>query len=209
MSLEEFHEINTLTPKGRRVNGIMSIAHRKMEKHEAAGGPLPPLPVISGDEVLEEKRGCQSCQGGVAQLVNDAQCFDCGVELTICWFCIGLGEHLQICHGCSVARTNRWYASPHDAEWLSKVIIHEKGRPLSDRECREVLYDIQEGKCTGCRQLFLLRNMTLDHIEPRSKGGRNDIDNFQLLCGACNSMKGTRSQEEFISQLIEEGIRHA
>ena len=207
MSQEEYHEMNTLTPKGKRVNGIMSISHRKMEKHEAAGGPLPPLIVIQGSEHLEEKRGCQSCQGDVAQLVDDAKCFDCGDELTICWFCIGLGEHLQICHRCSVGRTNRWNESPHNAEWLLKVITHEKGRHLSKKERKGVLHDIQKTKCAGCQCSFSLRNMTVDHVEPRSKGGRDDIDNIQLLCSACNSMKGVRSQEEFTARLIKEGIR--
>ena len=31
--------------------------------------------------------------------------------------------------------------------------------------------------------------------------------NLQLLCGACNSMKGTRSQEEFVAVLVREGLR--
>ena len=50
------------------------------------------------------------------------------------------------------------------------------------------------------------RNMTIDHIHPRSKGGTDAPENLQLLCGACNSMKGDRSQTYLIGRLQEEGI---
>ena len=65
----------------------------------------------------------------------------------------------------------------------------------------------QEGICAGCRISFPFRNFTVDHILAKSKGGTDHIDNLQLLCGACNSMKGSRSQEEFIARLRREGLR--
>ena len=69
------------------------------------------------------------------------------------------------------------------------------------------LFGQQEGMCAGCRELFPFRNFSIDHIVPRSKGGSDHIDNLQLLCAACNSSKGTRSQEEFVARLKEQGIR--
>ena len=35
----------------------------------------------------------------------------------------------------------------------------------------------------------------------------DNLDNLQLLCGACNSMKGTDSQEQLIAKLTADGIR--
>ena len=49
--------------------------------------------------------------------------------------------------------------------------------------------------------------MTTDHVVPQSKGGSDHLDNLQLLCGACNSMKGTSSQEAFVARLVETGLR--
>ncbi len=69
------------------------------------------------------------------------------------------------------------------------------------------LYGKQEGKCAGCHYFFPLRNMTIDHIMPQSKGGTDKTENLQLLCNACNSTKSTRSQSEFITILEEQGIR--
>ena len=49
--------------------------------------------------------------------------------------------------------------------------------------------------------------MTVDHVVPRAGGGTDHLDNLQLLCGACNSLKGTRSQAELVAALLERGIR--
>ena len=55
----------------------------------------------------------------------------------------------------------------------------------------------------GCQEHFMLRNMTVDHIIPKSKGGTDHISNLQLLCGDCNSVKGDRSQEYLLACLTD------
>ena len=75
------------------------------------------------------------------------------------------------------------------------------------RTHKHTLYGRQEGICAGCQMMFPFRNMTIDHIVPQSKGGTDHIDNLQLLCGACNSTKGTGTQEQLIAKLKQEGIR--
>lgn len=37
--------------------------------------------------------------------------------------------------------------------------------------------------------------MTIDHIHPRSKGGSNTVDNYQMMCELCNSRKGNTLEE--------------
>jgi 5-methylcytosine-specific restriction endonuclease McrA len=34
--------------------------------------------------------------------------------------------------------------------------------------------------------------MHIDHIVPLAKGGKNELDNLQLLCGKCNLKKGAK-----------------
>ena len=72
---------------------------------------------------------------------------------------------------------------------------------------KHTLFGQQEGQCAGCLLVFPFRNFTIDHIIPRDKGGTDHPGNLQLLCGACNSTKGTGTQEEFLAALKRDGIR--
>lgn len=72
------------------------------------------------------------------------------------------------------------------------------------RTHKHTLYGRQEGVCTGCLTLFPFRNFTVDHVVPKSRGGS---DHLQLLCGACNSTKGSRPMEALIADLVKAGIR--
>ena len=74
------------------------------------------------------------------------------------------------------------------------------------RTYKHTLFGLQEGKCNGCEVLFPFRNMTIDHILPRSRGGSDAPDNLQLLCGACNSTKSNRTQDDLIAALREQGV---
>ena len=80
------------------------------------------------------------------------------------------------------------------------------GKLPSYKTHKHTLFGKQEGHCAGCRHDFPFRNFTVDHVVSQSKGGTDHIDNLQLLCNACNSMKGTKTQEEFLVTLKQAGI---
>ena len=40
------------------------------------------------------------------------------------------------------------------------------------------------------------KNLTVDHIQPKSKGGPNTWQNLVTCCGTCNRQKGDRTPEE-------------
>ncbi|MYF97236.1 MAG: hypothetical protein F4210_17405 [Holophagales bacterium] len=81
------------------------------------------------------------------------------------------------------------------------------GKLIPYRRCKPQLYGQQGGHCRGCNEHFKIRNLTVDHIVPRSKGGTDHIENLWLLCQACNSSKGTRSQAEFLrDRLVRQGV---
>lgn len=71
---------------------------------------------------------------------------------------------------------------------------------------KHILFGQQEGLCNGCKHPFPFRNFTIDHIIPKDHGGGENIENKQLLCGACNSTKATGSQEDLIARLKKQGV---
>ena len=90
---------------------------------------------------------------------------------------------------------------------LSTLDSLSEGELWRFKSHKQALFGLQEGKCNGCEVLFPFRNMTIDHIHPRSKGGTDDPENLQLLCAACNSTKGDRTQAYLIQALKEQGVR--
>ena len=78
--------------------------------------------------------------------------------------------------------------------------------PIHYRQNKHILFGQQEGLCNGCGVMFPFRNFTVDHMVPQSRGGTDHLDNLQLLCGACNSVKGDRPQEHLIARLKEMAI---
>ena len=75
----------------------------------------------------------------------------------------------------------------------------------NDERNKRWLYGEQGGFCNGCAEHFQPRNMTVDHIIPRAKGGTDHVSNLQLLCGACNSLKGDRPHEYLLACLTDKG----
>ena len=73
--------------------------------------------------------------------------------------------------------------------------------PKNYREHKHILYGQQEGYCGGCRAFMEYRHFEIDHVIPRSRGGGDNMENLQLLCGHCNRVKGDRPQEYLIAEL--------
>ena len=47
---------------------------------------------------------------------------------------------------------------------------------------KQELYGRQRGECNGCGHHFEYRNLEMDHIKPRNRGGQDLRRNMQLLC---------------------------
>jgi 5-methylcytosine-specific restriction endonuclease McrA len=55
---------------------------------------------------------------------------------------------------------------------------------------RQVRKTLNEHSC--CVKCGSKDKLHIDHIIPKSKGGKNSLDNVQILCQTCNLRKGNR-----------------
>ena len=72
---------------------------------------------------------------------------------------------------------------------------------LDKKGLREQLHKEQKGVCNGCMNTYQIKDFHIDHILPRAKGGQDNIENLQLLCGNCNSTKGDRTMDYLNAQI--------
>jgi site-specific DNA-methyltransferase (adenine-specific) len=69
------------------------------------------------------------------------------------------------------------------------------------KHVKDRLFAEQSGNCNGCGESFQIWNLEIDHIVPKVKGGGDYVENYQLLCGSCNRIKGDRPMEYLRTKL--------
>jgi len=77
------------------------------------------------------------------------------------------------------------------AQQRRRVLIANAGPRCTSAEWKS-LCDIVGNRCLWCGKA---EPLTIDHIIPVSKGGRNHIENCQPLCRSCNSKKATKTMD--------------
>ena len=75
--------------------------------------------------------------------------------------------------------------------------------PLPDSLRYRVLKD-SGGRCGLCGATKNERPLDVDHIVPRSRGGRTEYSNLQVLCSKCNRSKGNKDQTDFRQEISDE-----
>ena len=58
---------------------------------------------------------------------------------------------------------------------------------------RKNIFMRDSGRCQYCNKKLSYNFATVDHVIPRSKGGRNTWENLVLCCEPCNVKKGNRT----------------
>ncbi|MCB9896483.1 MAG: HNH endonuclease [Planctomycetes bacterium] len=61
---------------------------------------------------------------------------------------------------------------------------------------RQNLYRRDRNVCQYCGRRVEAREVSIDHVVPRSRGGRTDWDNCVLACLGCNHRKANRMPQE-------------
>lgn len=79
----------------------------------------------------------------------------------------------------SVVRTRTFVRRPYQKASLTKANVHK-------RDGYTCVYCGEDAR----------KHLTVDHVIPRSRGGKNSWDNLVTCCFACNNVKDNRTPEE-------------
>jgi 5-methylcytosine-specific restriction endonuclease McrA len=70
---------------------------------------------------------------------------------------------------------------------------------------RELIFARDEYRCVYCGERFEPELLTVDHVQPRMRGGDRSGGNLVTACGGCNARKGSLRLAEY---LRADGLAH-
>lgn len=79
------------------------------------------------------------------------------------------------------------------------------GRP--GYKIRDAALERDQSRCRYCGRLTTSRTRQLDHVIPRSRGGKNVITNIVVACQPCNTIKGTKLPHEAGMRILRTGTK--
>jgi hypothetical protein len=59
--------------------------------------------------------------------------------------------------------------------------------------------------CVWCGREVWRRDLTLEHVVPRSRGGHATPENALVACRACNRRRGSRPVDAYVRDLLRDG----
>ena len=59
--------------------------------------------------------------------------------------------------------------------------------------------------CVWCGRELWRRDLTLEHVVPRSRGGHATPENALVACRSCNRRRGSRPVDAYARELVREG----
>ena len=92
----------------------------------------------------------------------------------------------------------------------SVLILRRYIRPTfcrTVRLSRQNLFIRDEYRCQYCHDVFAKKNLTIDHVQPQSKGGGNSWKNLVTACSKCNCKKADRTPAQAGMRLYKNPVR--
>lgn len=65
---------------------------------------------------------------------------------------------------------------------------------------REEIFARDEYRCVYCGAIHAVEELSVDHVQPRSRGGDRSGGNLVTACRACNVRKGRRRLAAFFAE---------
>lgn len=99
-------------------------------------------------------------------------------------------------------RSNKLSMSMPAIVRLVKYVRPKKNVTVFKALKRKNIFERDEGVCQYCSVQMSYTQSTLDHVHPRSKGGKDCWENLVLSCQSCNNRKGSKSVQEAGMKLL-------
>jgi len=90
---------------------------------------------------------------------------------------------------------------------IIRLLFYDRLPRQSVKLNRRNIFARDENRCQYCGKRYPTSELSIDHIVPRSRGGRSIWDNLVCACVACNVRKGGRLPQEVGMRLIRKPVR--
>ena len=119
---------------------------------------------------------------------------------------------------CELSQLKRDF-EPQDHDWISTVnfyiaaprvirlLIYDRLPRNEVRFNRRNIFARDKNRCQYCGKRFVTHELSLDHVVPRSIGGKATWENIVCACVACNTKKGGRTPEQARMTLVKKPLQ--
>lgn len=115
----------------------------------------------------------------------------------ICMFFLGKVDVLE---------TYDWKISSPSCEFPAPAVIKLKtavnSGPMRIKFSRANIYSRDKKTCQYCGKITSIKDLTLDHVVPKSMGGRTTWTNIVACCKLCNSQKADKTPKQADMKLL-------
>ena len=190
INLSDFAKVHHLGATKTTANDVWIIDHLNSQSKERTGYPTQkPLALLKrivlassneGDTVLDPFCGCATTCVAAQQLQRK-------------WIGIDIEKQavgILVQRLSDAGRLFRDFVATDQIPKRSDLTEVQPSLSIKER-----LYKEQDVKCNACGTAFEIHHLEIDHIIPKAKGGGDYYENYQLLCGSCNRIKGDRTME--------------
>lgn len=73
----------------------------------------------------------------------------------------------------------------------------KKSYHMNKKVIRQKVYEKYGGRCAYCGMPIDIKDMQIDHREPKAWGGEDNIENYEPSCRLCNHYKRANNLESF------------
>ena len=119
----------------------------------------------------------------------------------------GRAEIVEVREDLSIRTGTGAISFPSVIRYLTGIFVGKiKKFCRNPRPTKRNLWSRDGGECQYCSKKVTIAKSTVDHVIPKSKGGKHEWKNIVLSCAPCNQKKGARLLENTSMKLKKEPI---